>query len=102
MNAGRSLEHTLNLPNSRFAMRANAVQTEPKLLDACSNALYAGQATTRPVFMLHDGPPYANGEPHLGHALNKVFKGQVSCPCLRCVSSLTAGPVMLVLFSLFC
>jgi isoleucyl-tRNA synthetase len=78
MNAAKAFEHTLNLPNSRFAMRANAVQNEPKLLDLCSSRVYSEQAADLPTFVLHDGPPYANGEPHVGHALNKCLKDMVN------------------------
>lgn len=73
-------EKTLHLPNSRFALRANAVQNEPKLLERCSELQYREQErrrSDRVQFVLHDGPPYANGEPHVGHAINKVLKDMI-------------------------
>jgi isoleucyl-tRNA synthetase len=73
------IESTLNLPNSRFAMRANAIQNEPKFLKQCSDLLNESQSKQdRPVFVLHDGPPYANGEPHVGHAINKILKDMIN------------------------
>ncbi|WP_272999511.1 isoleucine--tRNA ligase [Hydrogenibacillus schlegelii] len=69
---------TLNLPRTDFPMRANLPQLEPKIQarwDAMR--IYEKvQARTkgRPKFVLHDGPPYANGDIHVGHALNKVLK----------------------------
>ena len=69
---------TLNLPVTDFPMRANLPQREPEILKQWeSMALYrlldtAGRG--RPSFILHDGPPYANGHTHIGHALNKILK----------------------------
>ena len=69
---------TLNLPQTDFPMKANLAQREPDRLKAWSEMnLYAqirevGQG--RPKFILHDGPPYANGELHVGHAINKILK----------------------------
>lgn len=69
---------TLNLPKTDFPMRANLSQREPKLLAQWDDTkLYqklrqAGQV--RPKFILHDGPPYANGNIHIGHAINKILK----------------------------
>ena len=69
---------TLNLPRTSFPMRANAVQREPeRLLRWNETGLYAAMLERRreaPLFVLHDGPPYANGEMHLGHALNRILK----------------------------
>lgn len=73
-------KHTLNLPGTDFPMKANLAQREPNLLDFWSKiGLYdqmAAQASAqaRPRFVLHDGPPYANGDIHLGTSLNKVLK----------------------------
>ncbi len=71
-------KHTLNLPHTGFPMRANLAQREPELLRRWQELdLYARQRQTfagRPRFVLHDGPPYANGEIHIGHAINKVLK----------------------------
>ena len=69
---------TLNLPQTDFPMKANLAQREPDRLKAWSDMnLYAqirevGQG--RPKFILHDGPPYANGDLHVGHAINKILK----------------------------
>lgn len=71
-------KHTLNLPETEFPMRGNLAQREPQMLQQWyADDLYgkiriakAGQ----PVFILHDGPPYANGQIHIGHAVNKILK----------------------------
>ncbi|MCB2183844.1 MAG: isoleucine--tRNA ligase [Desulfobulbaceae bacterium] len=69
---------TLNLPKTKFKMKANLAQKEPELLKVWEKeGLYQQvQKMTegRPVFLLHDGPPYANGFIHLGTAFNKVLK----------------------------
>lgn len=69
---------TLNLPKTDFPMRANLPQREPEILQFWEeiDAYHLVQAKTagRPKFILHDGPPYANGHIHLGHALNKILK----------------------------
>jgi isoleucyl-tRNA synthetase len=69
---------TLNLPKTAFPMRANLAQREPKLLeDWYARDLYAeirSRTAGRKKFVLCDGPPYANGQIHLGHAVNKVLK----------------------------
>ena len=71
-------KETLNLPRTDFPMRANLAQREPEVLRFWNEiGLYQQlqQATVgRPRFVLHDGPPYANGHIHLGHALNRVLK----------------------------
>ena len=69
---------TLNLPKTDFPMKANLPQREPEMLAWwAQEKLYeqiqtAGQG--RPRYVLHDGPPYANGRIHIGHALNKILK----------------------------
>jgi isoleucyl-tRNA synthetase len=69
---------TLNLPKTDFPMKANLPQREPELLASWEKErLYeqiqeAGKG--RPLYVLHDGPPYANGRIHIGHALNKILK----------------------------
>ncbi len=72
------LKSTLNLPRTRFPMKANLPQTEPaRLAKWQSIGLYARVREARrdsPLFTLHDGPPYANGRIHLGTALNKLLK----------------------------
>ena len=69
---------TINLPETGFPMKADLAQREPKMLAAWeAKDLYAkirAISRGRPRFVLHDGPPYANGAAHLGHFLNKVLK----------------------------
>ncbi|HJW68984.1 MAG TPA: class I tRNA ligase family protein, partial [Candidatus Binatia bacterium] len=69
---------TLNLPRTEFPMRANLPQREPAMLRRWGELnLYftmLARNAGRPRFVLHDGPPYANGNIHLGHTLNKVLK----------------------------
>ncbi|WP_374087562.1 isoleucine--tRNA ligase [Methylomicrobium lacus] len=69
---------TLNLPTTAFPMKANLAQREPERLKIWNESkLYhkiRAAAAGRPKFVLHDGPPYANGEIHIGHAVNKVLK----------------------------
>jgi isoleucyl-tRNA synthetase len=69
---------TLNLPETAFPMRGNLPTAEPQQLKRWHDmGLYAklrAAGKGRPRFVLHDGPPYANGEIHLGHAVNKVLK----------------------------
>ncbi len=72
------LKATLNLPKTAFPMKANLPQNEPKLLEKWEEMriyerireVHKGQ----PIYVLHDGPPYANGPIHLGTALNKILK----------------------------
>lgn len=72
---------TLNLPQTPFAMKANLPQNEPARLDQWRDAniyrLIREKSKGRPKFVLHDGPPYANGKIHIGHALNKVLKDMI-------------------------
>src|SRR6185312_7043085 len=72
------LKDTLNLPRTDFAMKANLPQNEPKRLEFWREVgIYQRIREARknaPKYLLHDGPPYANGEIHLGHALNKCLK----------------------------
>jgi isoleucyl-tRNA synthetase len=69
---------TLNLPRTDFAMRADLVAREPQRLEKWQQAgLYAKIQAARadaPKFVLHDGPPFANGDVHIGTALNKILK----------------------------
>ncbi|MDE0982485.1 MAG: isoleucine--tRNA ligase [Gammaproteobacteria bacterium] len=69
---------TLNLPSTEFPMKANLAQREPAMLQSWQKLdLYkriAEKNSGKPKFVLHDGPPYANGELHLGHAINKSLK----------------------------
>ncbi len=72
------LKHTLNLPQTKFSMKANLPQNEPRWLARWAEENLYGQIRQArkdaPVFTLHDGPPYANGRIHLGTALNKILK----------------------------
>ncbi|MBX5480582.1 MAG: isoleucine--tRNA ligase [Myxococcaceae bacterium] len=77
-DAGKEYKDTLNLPRTEFPMKGNLAQLEPKML-----AWWAEKKTYErllektaqgPKFVFHDGPPYANGHLHAGHALNKVLK----------------------------
>ncbi len=68
---------TVNLPKTNFDMRANAVKREPEIQKFWEdNKIYERLSQNNPgdLFILHDGPPYANGSLHLGHALNKILK----------------------------
>jgi len=71
-------KNTLNLPNTTFPMKANLSQREPIMLEVWEeNAVYEKIRAARAGserFVLHDGPPYANGHLHCGHALNKILK----------------------------
>src|SRR5208283_1644612 len=72
------LKKTVNLPRTDFPMKANLPQAEPKMLARwAETGLYERIRTARagsPKYVLHDGPPYANGNIHLGHAFNKILK----------------------------
>lgn len=69
---------TLNLPATSFAMKANLAQREPEMLKRWQQeGIYQQIRAARagcPTFILHDGPPYANGDIHIGHAVNKILK----------------------------
>jgi len=69
---------TLNLPQTEFPMRAGLSQKEPQILSEWERQdiykLIREKSKGRPKYVLHDGPPYANGDIHLGHALNKTLK----------------------------
>ena len=69
---------TLNLPDTPFPMRGNLAQREPGWIKQWQeNKLYEkirAACAGRPKFILHDGPPYANGDIHIGHAVNKILK----------------------------
>ena len=72
------MKDTLNLPSTDFPMKANLTQREPELLAYWEKEkLYEKirqSAKGKPQFVFHDGPPYANGHIHIGHALNKLLK----------------------------
>ena len=79
----RDYKDTLNLPKTDFPMRAGLPKREPEWLAKWADIDVYGQlrdkakVTTRQSFTLHDGPPYANGHLHIGHALNKILKDMV-------------------------
>ena len=72
---------TLNLPKTDFPMRGNLPENEPKIFDEVfENDLYEKMLKKnegKTPFVLHDGPPYANGGLHIGHALNKILKDTI-------------------------
>ncbi len=73
---------TLNLPDTPFPMRGDLAKREPRWLKALAGdqslpAHLASTAAGRPKYVLHDGPPYANGDIHIGHAVNKILKDMV-------------------------
>jgi isoleucyl-tRNA synthetase len=76
--ANLDLKKTVHLPQTGFPMKANLAQLEPKLLEHWEKTgIYdriRGARSGRPTYILHDGPPYANGNIHLGHAFNKILK----------------------------
>ncbi|MFZ9140823.1 MAG: class I tRNA ligase family protein, partial [Burkholderiaceae bacterium] len=79
--SGQDYRQTLNLPQSSFPMRGDLAKREPAWVQAWQDqgtykrirSLTAG----RPLFVLHDGPPYANGDIHIGHAVNKILKDTI-------------------------
>ena len=81
MTSVTDLKSTLNLPQTDFPMKASLPQTEPKRIQSWQESgLYRQVREARkgkPPFVLHDGPPYANGHIHLGTALNKILKDLV-------------------------
>jgi isoleucyl-tRNA synthetase len=78
MEKQNKYNETLNLPRTDFPMRGNLPHREPEILEKWEQMdIYkvVGEASKgKPKFILHDGPPYANGNIHLGHTLNKVLK----------------------------
>src|SRR3954468_18433903 len=81
MTTAEDLKSTLNLPRTDFPMKANLPQAEPRRIEQWRGSdLYGRLRAARagaPKFILHDGPPYANGHIHLGTALNKILKDVV-------------------------
>ncbi len=71
-------KNTLNLPDTPFPMRGDLAKREPKMLAEWEERRFYQRIRTasrgRPRFVLHDGPPYANGDIHIGHAVNKILK----------------------------
>ncbi|MBI5132235.1 MAG: isoleucine--tRNA ligase [Rhodopseudomonas palustris] len=80
--SGNDYSKTLYLPQTEFPMRAGLPQREPELLKRWQEIDLYGKlresAKGRAKFVLHDGPPYANGNIHIGHALNKILKDVVT------------------------
>ena len=74
----KNYKETLNLPNTAFPMKANLAKREPEILNFWEeNNLYQKireKHNNNKKFILHDGPPYANGDIHIGHAVNKILK----------------------------
>lgn len=73
----QNYKDTVNLPKTQFDMRANALKREPELQKFwAEHQIYEQLSQNNPgdIFVLHDGPPYANGALHIGHALNKILK----------------------------
>ena len=74
----QDFKNTMNLPTTKFPMRAGLPKSEPETLKTWeSDEVYVNlmkKNEGKPLFILHDGPPYANGDVHLGTALNKVLK----------------------------
>lgn len=73
----KKYQHTLNLPKTDFPMRANLKEREPALLAQWDTESLYQKILSKPShrkYILHDGPPYANGHIHIGHALNKILK----------------------------
>jgi len=74
----RDYRDTLNLPQTEFPMKAGLPKREPDLLTHWDTIglrdKIREQGKSRENFVLHDGPPYANGDIHIGHSLNKILK----------------------------
>jgi isoleucyl-tRNA synthetase len=75
------IKNTINLPKTSFSMKANLPQREPKMLEHWDRIevyrkIRAARAGS-PTYILHDGPPYANGAIHMGHAINKILKDMI-------------------------
>jgi len=81
-NTERDYSQTLNLPKTEFPMRAGLPKKEPEMIAKWDEMqLYKKlreQSKGRPKYVLHDGPPYANGTLHIGHALNKILKDTIT------------------------
>ena len=71
-------KNTLNLPDTTFPMRGDLAKREPGMLQGWQDRKLSERiretAKGRPKFILHDGPPFANADIHIGHALNKILK----------------------------
>ncbi|NEQ31573.1 MAG: isoleucine--tRNA ligase [Leptolyngbya sp. SIO4C5] len=81
MTESKSYKDTILLPQTSFNMRANATRREPEIQQFwADHEIYEKLSQENPgdVFVLHDGPPYANGSLHMGHALNKTLKDVIN------------------------
>ena len=80
-NQEKQYNDTLNLPKTEFPMRGSLPQKEPAILERQAKAgiyqLIRKSREGHPKYILHDGPPYANGHIHLGHSLNKILKDMI-------------------------
>ena len=80
-------KETLNLPRTSFPMQAKLPEREPEILDRWEKGDLHGRLlrilADRPLFILHDGPPYANGHLHMGHALNKILKDIINRAAIK-------------------
>src|SRR5205823_2607900 len=86
----QNYKDTLNLPRTDFPMKANLASREPELLKMWDETRLYRQIQRshkdRELFVLHDGPPFANGDVHMGTALNKILKDfVVKSQTMRCV-----------------
>ena len=74
----KDFKDTLNLPNTKFPMRGDLVKREPARIEHWKKSDLYGRIQKknagRPKFVLHDGPPFTNGDVHIGTALNKILK----------------------------
>ena len=77
----KNYKDALNLPQTTFPMKADLARREPEMLKKWEEeGLYARlrqKAAGKTKYVLHDGPPYANGHTHIGHALNKILKDMI-------------------------
>ncbi|KAJ7955098.1 Isoleucine-tRNA ligase [Quillaja saponaria] len=74
-------KHTVDLPKTTFGMRANSLTREPEIQKLWNNNKVfkrVAEKNNGGNFILHDGPPYANGDLHIGHALNKILKDMIN------------------------
>jgi len=80
-NAESAYRKTLNLPDTAFPMRGDLAKREPLWVKSWQDkGIYQrlrAQSRGRPIWVLHDGPPYANGDIHIGHAVNKILKDMI-------------------------
>ena len=97
--------NTLTLPKTDFPMRANLPQREPEMLGYWEeqdlyNELLKNAEGKKP-FVLHDGPPFSNGNLHMGHALNKTLKDFInSCSIFLFTKSSICVPILFLLYSI--